>query len=97
MHVHTLMHVKHIHMTYISNLHHLYVRFMHVCCVILIMHDDDDDDDDEVTSKWEDWGQTDRIAFQPWPLTLDLQSHKIYGHDPYKCKGSRSKVTWFKR
>jgi len=42
-------------------------------------------------------GQTDRVAIlaepNPWPWTI-LAS---YSHDLYRCKKSRSKVTWFKR
>jgi len=37
-------------------------------------------------------------AFQILTLTFDhgLQSRKSYGHDPYTCKRSRSKVNRFK-
>jgi len=30
-------------------------------------------------------------------LTSDLQSQESYGHDPYTCKRSRLKVSWFER
>jgi len=36
------------------------------------------------------------FGFGVW-VDLDLQSHKSYGHDPYTCKRSKSKVIRFKR
>ena len=49
-------------------------------------------------SSIEDRGQTDHVRVEvrvKVRVDLDLQSQESYGHDPYTCKRSRSKVSQF--